>query len=104
MSRFAKDNVTATIYRQSYSDADWYNKSSYSATGDTAQGNLKALTLADGVEISNFGKEYQFNTTLWADIKESDRLRIDWEDYDVKGVSKYKGVTFSRLMCMVQRW
>lgn len=102
MSIFKKDNQTAIVSRLWYT-TDWgYKKSTYSATGNSYVWHLKALTLKDGIEIENFWKEFLFHTSYNADIKESDRLTIDWVDYDVKGISKFKWVSFDRLQCVVE--
>lgn len=101
MSVFRKDQQTAVVSRLWYTTESGYKKSGYTTTGNSYLWHLKALTIKDGIEISNFGKEYQFNTDYNADIKESDRVTIDWVTYDVKGVSKFKGVSFSRLQCIL---
>lgn len=103
MSIFKKDNQTATVKRLWYTTDSWYKKSGYTATWDTYTWHLKALSLQDGIELSNFGKDFLFHTDYDADIKESDRLTIDWVDYDVQGVSKFKGVSFNRLQCAIQQ-
>lgn len=102
--RFKKDTKMAYISRLWYSTDGWYKKSDYVSTWLWYMGHLKALTLKDWIEISNFWKEYQFNTEYGADIKESDKLTIDWIEYNVKGVSTFDWITFSRMMCILQRW
>jgi len=87
-----------------YSDDSWYKKSTYSATGKSYQGHLKAITIKEGVDISNFWKEFLFHTQYDADIKESDILAIGGVEYSVKGVSKFVGITFSRLQAILQIW
>ena len=104
MWTFRKDNQTATVKRLTYSVDSGYKKSGYTATGKTYTGHLKAITIKDGVDISNFGKEFLFHTEYTADIKESDRLTIWGVEYDVKGVSKFVGVTFNRLQAVLQLW
>lgn len=49
--------------------------------------------------ISSFGTDFSFRTSPLADIKESDRLTIDSQAYEVKGVQNHKGVTFAMLDC-----
>lgn len=94
----------AKVKRAGYQEDEWYKKSWFTETGKMYAGHLKALTIKDGIEISNFGKEFQFNTIPVADIKEWDKLEIDGVDYDVKGMSEFGGVTFSRKMIILQRW
>lgn len=100
---FKKDMYIAKVQRQGYTDDSGYKKSGYSDTGKIYAGHLKALTIKDGIEISNFGKEFQFNTISTAEIKEWDRLVIGEENYDVKGMSTFGGVTFSRRMIILQK-
>lgn len=78
----------ATVYRTSYVD----NKSSYGATGDKYKWYLKALQIKDWIEESMFWKEYNFTTDINADIKDWDRLEIDWETYTVKWSAKFKAL------------
>ena len=101
---FNKDNATATVKRLWYVDESGYKKSWYALTGNSYLWHLKFLTVKDWIETSNFGKEYQFNAEYNGDIKESDKLTIDWVDYDVKGVSKQTGISFSRLVAILQKW
>jgi hypothetical protein len=102
--RFTKDNQLAIVSRLWYTDDTGYKKSWYTPTWKEYMWHLKALTIKDGIELSNFGKEYQFNTNLWADIKESDKLTIDWVEYNVKGIWSFNWITFNRLMCILQKW
>lgn len=102
---FTKDSKTASVSRLWYTTSQsWYKKSWYTATGKSYTGHLKALTVKDWIELSNFWKEFQFNTEYNADIKESDKLTIDSITYDVKWVSKYDWKVFSRLVCILQKW
>lgn len=102
--RFKKDTKLWSVSRLWYNTETWYKKSWYNSTWKSYYWHLKALTLKDWVEISNFGKEFQFNTIYEADIKESDKLTIDWIEYNVKWVSTFDWITFSRLMCILQKW
>lgn len=102
--RFINDTKKATISRLWYSE-DWiYKKSWYTSTWKSYYWHLKALTLKQWVDINNFWKEYQFHTDSNADILESDKLTIEWITYEVKGLSKFDWITFSRLMCILQKW
>ena len=100
---FKKDQATAIVYRLWYTTVGWYKQSWYTATWDSYKGHLKALTLKDWVEIWNFWKEFQFNTDVNSDIKESDRLEINWENYDVKWVASFEWVSFSRKMFILNK-
>jgi len=100
---FRKDNKLATVSRLWYTTQSWYDKSSYTLTWKFYYWNLKALTLKDWIEVGSFWKEFQFNTDINADIKESDRLTISSVTYDVKWVSIFEWVTFSRKMVMLNK-
>lgn len=102
MSVFKHDNQLAVVSRMSYTTDSWYKKSWYSATGKSYTWHLKALSIKDGIDVNNFGKEFSFHTAYDADIKESDKLTIDNVNYDVKWVSKYKGISFSRLQAIIE--
>lgn len=102
--RFKKDLDIAIVSRLWYTTDSWYKKSDYSPTWKSYRWSLKPLTIKQLVDVSNFGKEHQFNTQDNADIKESDKLIISWVEYNVKWVSIFKWVTFSRLMCILQKW
>lgn len=104
MSQFRKDQSQAIVSRLWYTTDSWYKKSGYTNTGFSYVWHLKPLTVKDGIDISNFGKEYQFNTASGADIRESDRLTIGGVVYDVKWVMTQEGVSFSRLIAIIQKW
>jgi len=98
-----KDIKQATVYRLGYTTSRWYKKSWYSPINKVFKGSLKALTLKDWIDVGAFGKEFQFNTDITADIKESDRLVIDWINYDVKWVADFPWITFSRKMLILNK-
>jgi hypothetical protein len=100
---FKKDLKTASVSRLGYITSWWYKKSWYTATGKSYKWSLKFLTLKDWIDIWAFGKEAQFNTDITADIKESDRLTIDWINFDVKGVADFPWVTFGRKMLILNK-
>lgn len=103
--KFRKDNKIATVKRLGYiENSEWYKKGGWHTLNKSYEWKLKPLTVKDGVELSNFGKEFAFHTNLWADIKESDKLIIDWAEYTVKGVAQHEGISFSRLLCILQKW
>jgi len=101
---FSKDTKTATVSRLWITTSGWYKKSWYTATNKSYLGKLKALSIKNVSEISNFGKEFEFHTDYNADILESDQLTIDTVAYDVKWLSKYDWITFNRLICVLQKW
>lgn len=101
---FKKDTKLATVSRLWYTTDTGYKKSWYTATWKSYLGHLKPIGIANGIDINNFGKEFEFHTDYNADIKESDQVTIDWTKYDVKGISKADGITFSRLVCLLQIW
>jgi len=100
---FKKDFTEASVSRLGYVTTWGYKKSAYTSTSESYIGNLKALSIKDGVEVWSFGKEFQFNTDIVADIRESDRLTINGEVYDVKWVAPFNGVTFSRKMVILHK-
>lgn len=100
---FKKDLFKAEVYRQSYETAGWYKKSWYSTTGNEYNWLLKAKRLEKTVENNSFTKDYEFHTDAGADIRESDKLKIGGLYYSVKWVSEYRWITFSRLMCILER-
>lgn len=100
---FKKDNKLAVVYRQWVVTESWYKKSWFTATWNSYYWNLKALTLDDWIDLNSFGRAYEFHTDINSDIKESDKLSIDWEYYDVKWIAKFNGVTFSRKMIILNR-
>jgi len=102
--KFTKDTKTATISRL-WTLSSWgFKKSWYNATWKSYVWHLKALSIKNVTELSNFWKEFTFHTEYDADILESDKLVIDWVDYDVKWLSKFDWITFSRLICILQKW
>jgi len=100
---FTKYQHTATVSRLSQTVSGWYNKSWYSATGTTYLGHLKALSIQDSIEITDFGKSFKFTTASTADIKESDRLTISGNEYDVKGVVICNWLSFDSLQCLITK-
>ena len=101
---FRKDIYTASVERLWETTSWWYKKSWYISIWKQYRWHLKALTIKDWIDISNFWKEFRFNTEVDADIKESDKLIINWESYNVKWINKFDWITFSRLMCILQKW
>lgn len=104
MVQFKKDTKLATVKRLTTVDDWWYKKSWYAETGKVYQWHLKPLTIKDGVELSNFWKDFQFHTNIGADIRESDELVIDGVSYNVSGVVEADGITFGRLSCIIRKW
>jgi len=100
---FTKDTRVAKVLRQDYVDDSWYSKSGYVDTGNTYKGFLKAQSIDRTEELGSFGKVYRFHTDKWADIKEWDRLEIEWIEYDVKGVADFKGTSFGRTQVLLNK-
>ena len=50
-----------------------------------------------------FWKVFAFHTDKTADIKAWDRLVIDGEDYDVQGVSDFRGLSFNVKQCLLYK-
>lgn len=101
---FTKDTKTAIVSRLWTTTDAWYKKSWYTATWKSYLWHLKPIAIKYLVDINNFWKEFEFHTEYSADIKESDKVKIDNIDYDVKGVSLFDWISFSRLVCILQKW
>lgn len=43
------------------------------------------------MEAGKFGKTYKLSITAWVDIRESDTIVIDEQEYSVQGVAQEKG-------------
>ena len=82
MYRYFKD--TAKIKRPVL--ADW--KSSYQLTGITCKWFLKPISSEDSLYQDRFWQDFNFHTNDTIDIKTTDILEIEWEDYQVKWVGK----------------
>lgn len=100
---FRKDLTNAIVSRLTYSNVWWYKKGEYILTWKNYNWNLKAQTIADWIDLNMFWKIYEFHTEIDADIKESDKLIIDWENYDVKGIANFNWYTFSRKMIILNK-
>jgi len=99
--RFKKENKVLEVYRKGTTTEAGYTKTNYTTTGKSFSGFLKASSIRDLIDKDMFGKEFQFNTDISADIQKADRLVDGSTMYDVKGVSSYDGVSFSRKMCIL---
>lgn len=99
---FFKYQDTATVQRLVVSN-DTYSRKSYQSTGTSYLWHLKAQSIQQTQENGDFGKTYKFTTEPTADIKEWDRLVIEWVNYDVKGSAVCKWISFSSLQCLVIR-
>lgn len=94
MPMFRKQIKTASVKRQAYTGTT-YKKSWYIAISNTYKWHLKALTIKDGIEMDMFWKSFQFTTNIDADIKQADKVTIDWIEYNVTGVQDFWGITFN---------
>lgn len=94
MFRYFKDS--ASVSRIQYTD----NKSDFVPTWNTYKGYLKPLKPDDSLYQWAFGKDFSFTTDKNADIRESDQLIIDWNEYKVKWIAKWEGITvkYKRLL------
>lgn len=101
--RFRKMSQTCAVSRQTTTVDGGYSKTAFVSTGNSYPCLSKALSLSSGIEIGSFGRDFEMHTVANADIRESDRLTIDGQLFDVKGVSKYSGLTFSSLHCVLTR-
>lgn len=101
MYNFKKYTHYALVFRQTTTTSGGYTKTEYVNTWKSYKWLLKATSLYTGQELRAFAKELRFHTEPDADIKESDKLIIDDQSYDVKGTSLYKWITFSSLQVQV---
>lgn len=72
----------ATVKRQTYVN----QKSTYSELPWSYKGKLKINSAVEITNIPNkkLGTEWLFFTKIWADIRETDILVINWKEYNVK--------------------
>ena len=50
-----------------------------------------------------YGKIFKFTCHNTADIREADRLLISGVNYDVKGVTDFKGISFSSKQILLNK-
>ena len=62
------------------------NKSTYQPTGVTTYWFLKPVSSADVLDQERFWQDFNFHTYDYVDIKTSDILVINWDNYTVKWV------------------
>ena len=86
---------SALVYRAGYVTESGYKKSGYVSTGVSYMGHLKAQSIEKTIDLAMYGKVFKFTCETSADIREADRLLINSVNYDVKGVSDFKGAAFS---------
>ncbi len=87
-----KTNKTITIKRlqkksENSNIKEWQEVGTESVFVIPLSDEMTAIANEQGI----FGQSYQVFARLGADIKETDKLIIDGEEYDVKGIKKYEG-------------
>lgn len=102
INMFSKYLKTATIKRQTYATSGWYTKGGYIAVSWLFKGHLRPATDKDGIENRAFGKDYIFTTSDTSDIKEGDKVTIDWVEYNCQWMSSYWGLTFNKKNCLLK--
>ena len=100
---FRKYQTIADVYRSWYTTQDWYKKSGYTATGESYIWHMKAQSINKTQDLTMFGKVFAFHTDKTADIEAGDRLKINWEDYDVQWVAMFIGISFDVKQCLLYK-
>ena len=100
---FRKYQTTAEVFRPWYTTQDWYKKSWFTATGKSYIWHLKAQSILKTQDLTMFWKVFAFHTEKTADIEAGDRLKIDWVDYDVQGVSDFGWISFDVKQCLLYK-
>lgn len=96
---FKLDYSTATVKRLVYATDTYGNKKSTYETSDiTAKGYLVPTSVNNqDVWLDRFWLVYNFECDYPFDVKESDVVSIDWTDYKVKSVARFKGIKIDRV-------
>lgn len=56
------------------------------------------------MEAGKFGKTYKLSITAWVDIRESDTIVIDEQEYSVQGVAQRKGGNLALTTVILEKW
>lgn len=96
---FKLDYSTATVKRLAYvTDTQGNKKSTYSSSDITAKGYLIPTSVnTQDVGLDRFWLVYNFECDYPFAVKESDIVSIDWIDYKVKSVARFKGIRIDRV-------
>ena len=94
---------SATVYRAWYTTESGYKKSGYVSTGISYLGHLKGQSIEKTLDLAMYGKIFKFTCPVTADIREADRLLISGVNYDVKGVTDFKGISFSSKQILLNK-
>ena len=83
-----------------------WNKSTISLIWKEYEWYFKVASIRDLIDREKFWKEYHYTTEYEADIQEWDLLLINWENYNVKRVSKKKALNeIEFLFCLlIKEW
>ena len=100
---FKKYQTIADVYRSGYTTQDWYKKSGYTDTGKSYVWYLKAQSIDKSQDLTMFWKVFAFHTDKTADIEAGDRLKINWQDYDVQWVSDFDWISFDVKQCLLYK-
>ena len=56
------------------------------------------------MEAGKFGKTYKLSITAWVDIRESDTIVIDEQEYSVQGAAQRKGGNLALTTVILEKW
>lgn len=56
------------------------------------------------MEAGKFGKTYKLSITAWVDIRESDTIVIENQEYSVQGVAQRKGGKLALTTVILEKW
>lgn len=99
-SHFTKE---ATVERMT--KTGW--KSGFSDVPGTINWHMKPLWDTEQfIGLDNMANTFSFTCTLIEDIREWDRLTIDWEKYNVRGVQDHVWIrlSFTKAIIVQNKW
>lgn len=56
------------------------------------------------MEAGKFGKTYKLSITAWVDIRESDTIVIENQEYSVQGVAQRRGWYLALTTVILEKW
>ena len=56
------------------------------------------------MEAGKFGKMYKLSITAWVDVRESDTIVIDGQEYSVQGVAQRRGWNLALTTVILEKW
>jgi hypothetical protein len=56
------------------------------------------------MEAGKFWKMYKLSITAWVDVRESDTIVIDGQEYSVQGVAQRRGWNLALTTVILEKW